>query len=159
MAVGTNITLQEMIIALNEDLSREYSHMHYYLHASIVVRGLHREEYSEMFAAEATSEMTHVTQFAKLILGLGGTPKTNVASFRTDITDPVALVEEAMRMEKEVVENYVNRMDEAIQLQENDGDDRVHGRVIEIFLEDQILHSRQDVDNFREMIGKATYSY
>lgn len=159
MSIGTDVSLQEMIASLNEDLSREYSHMHFYLHASIVVRGLHREEYAGMFLKEATSEMAHVTEFAKLVLGLGGKPTAEVAQFRTDITNPVKLIEEAIRMEKEVVANYVERMDEAIQLQENGGDDRIHGRYLEIFLEDQILHSRQDVDNFREMIGAANYAY
>lgn len=159
MSIATAVTLTELTNLLNEDLSREYSHMHFYLHASIVCRGLHREEYSEMFKAEATSEMEHVAQFGKMILGIGGTPGTSVAEFSKGITDPLKLVEEAMRMEKEVVENYVDRMDQAIQLQENGGDDRIHGRYIEIFLEDQILHSRTDVDNFREMLDQASYKY
>ncbi len=162
MSIATapsSVSLAQITTLLNEDLSREYSHMHFYLHASIVVRGLHREEYSEMFRGEATSEMTHVQQFAKLILGIGGTPNTGVATFRSDITDPIKLVEEAMRMEKEVVANYVDRMDQAIVLQENGGDDRIHGRYIEIFLEDQILHSRSDVDNYREILDQANYKY
>ncbi len=159
MSIANALSLTEVVDLLNEDLSREYSHMHFYLHASIVCRGLHREEYAEMFQAEASSEMGHVSQFGKLILGLGGTPGTSVADFPTGITNPIKLVEEAMRMEKEVVANYVDRMDQAIQLQENGGEDRVHGRYIEIFLEDQILHSRSDVDNYREILDQATYKY
>ena len=159
MSIANAVSLTEMIALLNEDLSREYSHMHFYLHASIVCRGLHREEYAEMFQAEATSEMGHVGQFGKLILGLGGKPSTSVADFPTGITEPLRIVEEAMRMEKEVVANYVDRMDQAINLQDNGGDDRIHGRYIEIFLEDQILHSRADVDNFREILDQATYQY
>ena len=159
MSTATGFSLTEMTDLLNEDLSREYSHMHFYLHASIVVKGLHREEYSEFFQAEAVSEMTHVTEFAKLILGLGGKPAAKVATFRTDLTDPNALIEEAMRMEKEVVAKYVDRMDQAVLMMDNGSDDRVHGRVIEIFLEDQILHSRQDVDKYREMLDQKIYKY
>ena len=159
MSIATAVSLSELVNQLNEDLSREYSHMQFYLHASIVVRGLHREEYAELFQKEAASEMGHVTEFGKLILGLGGKPTTNVASFPTDVTDPIKLVEEALRMEKEVVANYVDRMDQAIALQENGGDDRVHGRYLEIFLEDQILHSRADVDNYREILDQAKYKY
>ena len=159
MSIANAISLSQITEALNDDLSREYSHMHFYLHASIVVRGIHREEYSELFQGEAQSEMNHVSQFAKLILGLGGKPKADVAHFRTDITDPMELVEEAMRMEKEVVENYVTRMEEAVQLQENGGDDKIHGRYIEIFLEDQVMHSREDIDNFREILGRSNYAY
>ena len=159
MSIANAVALSELIDLLNEDLAREYSHLHFYLHASIVCRGLHREEFAEMFKGEASSEMEHVSQFGKLILGLGGLPGTTVAEFATGITDPIRLVEEAMRMEKEVVANYVDRMDQAIQLQENGGDDRIHGRYIEIFLEDQILHSRADVDNYREILDQATYKY
>ena len=159
MSVDTGFSLTEMVDLLNEDLTREYSHMNFYLHSSIVVKGIHREEYSEMFQAEATSEMGHVTEFAKLILGLGGKPGTKVADFRTDLTDPKALIEEAMRMEKEVVANYVDRMDQAVLLMDNGGDDRVHGRVIEIFLEEQILHSRQDVDRYREILDHKIFKY
>ena len=159
MSIANAVALAELIDLLNEDLSREYSHMHFYLHASIVCRGIHREEYAEMFQREASSEMQHVSQFGKLILGLGGTPGTAVAGFSTGITDPTRLVEEAMRMEKEVVANYVDRMDQAVRLQENGGEDRLHGRYVEIFLEDQILHSRADVDNYREILDQATYKY
>ena len=159
MSIATAPSLADLIGLLNEDLTREYSHMHFYLHASIVVRGLHREEFSEFFQKEAVSEMGHVAEFAKVILGLGGKPTTEVADIKTDITDPMKLVAEAMRMEKEVVANYVDRMDQAIAMQENGGDDRIHGRYVEIFLEDQIVHSRADVDNYREILDQASYKY
>lgn len=159
IANAVSVSLSELVDSLNEDLTREYSHMQYYLHASIVVSGLHREEFSEMFQAEAQSEMGHVAQFANLIQGLGGKPGTKVAPFETGITDPLKLIEEAMNMEKEVVANYVDRMDDAVRLQENGGDDKVHGRYIEIFLEDQISHSREDIDNYRKMLGREKYSY
>ena len=159
MSIATAPSLSDLIDALNGDLTREYSHMQFYLHASIVVRGLHREEYAEFFQKEAQSEMTHVGEFANLIQGLGGTPTTDIADFPTNITAPLELVAEALRMEKEVVGNYVDRMDQAIALQENGGSDRIHGRYIEIFLEDQILHSRSDVDNYRQILDQASYEY
>ena len=52
MSIATAVSLSELVNQLNEDLSREYSHMQFYLHASIVVRGLHREEYAELFQKE-----------------------------------------------------------------------------------------------------------
>ena len=45
MSTATSVSLAELTQLLNEDLSREYSHLHFYLHASIVVRGLHRDEW------------------------------------------------------------------------------------------------------------------
>lgn len=158
------MTLDKLIVLLNEDLSREYAHMHFYLHAAAVVTGLHREEYQELFMKEAASEMQHVHEFGKMILGLGGIPGTAVAPFydggfsssnlsgSTGVLgdfQPKTLLTEALRMEQEVVANYTQRMDEAEEL---DGEHKVHGRYVHIFLEDQILDSRAAVDQYKEML-------
>ena len=34
---------QDLINVLNEDLKNEYKHMLFYLHAGVVIQGLHRE--------------------------------------------------------------------------------------------------------------------
>lgn len=141
--------LHEMIEKLNLDLSREYSHWHFYIHAAAVVTGLHREEFSEMFLKEATGEMQHIFEFKKLILGLGGYPTIQVAPFNNHLTSPRDLVLEALKMEEEVVLNYVLRMDEAEELE---SDCKVSGRYVHIFLEDQILDSRKAVDNYKEIL-------
>lgn len=138
-----------MIEILNEDLSREYSHWHFYMQAAAVVTGLHREEYSELFLEEAEGEMKHILEFKKLILGLGGYPATNVAEFRHDLVSPVELIQEALKMEQEVVANYVDRMDDAEKLEKFS---KVDGRRVHIFLEDQIMDSRDSVDNYREIL-------
>lgn len=138
-----------MIEILNEDLSREYSHWHFYMQAAAVVTGLHREEYSELFLEEAEGEMKHILEFKKLILGLGGYPTTNVAKFRHDLVSPVELIQEALKMEQEVVWNYVDRMDDAEKLEKFS---KVDGRRVHIFLEDQIMDSRDSVDNYREIL-------
>lgn len=143
------MTLKELIDKLNEDLSREYAHMHFYLHAAAMVVGLHREEYQELFMKEAASEMQHVHEFGKMILGLGGVPTTLIAPYHIKLTDPADLIRAALDMEQEVVANYTQRMDEAEEL---DGDDKVHGRYVHIFLEDQILDSRAAVDQYREIL-------
>ncbi|RDJ35608.1 MAG: ferritin-like domain-containing protein [Crenarchaeota archaeon] len=146
-------TLNELIDKLNEDLSREYSHMHFYIHAAATVTGLHREEYQELFMKEAADEMGHVHEFGKLILGLGGQPNPVVAPFfHAHNPDPKTLIQEAIKMEEEVVANYVQRMDDAEELEKNGGIDKVHGRWVHIFLEDQIIDSRQTVDQFREIL-------
>jgi len=144
-----------MIEKLNEDLAREYSHWHFYIRASAVVTGLHREEFSEMFQEEAAGEMIHILEFSKLILGLGGTPSTRVALFNDNFFEPRELILEALKMEEEVVSNYVERMDDAEALEIADysrGKSKVNGRYIHIFLEDQILDSRKAVDNYKEIL-------
>ncbi len=152
MKIDEKMTLNQLIDLLNEDLSREYAHMHFYLQAAAIVTGLHREEYQEFFMKEAASEMQHVHEFSKLILGLGGWPSARVANFVVD-RDPQNLIKIALNMEEEVVANYVERMDEAEELEATD---KVNGRYVHIFLEDQILDSRKAVDHYREILkGKC----
>lgn len=147
-----------LVKSLNEDLGREYSHMMFYLAAETNVTGLHREELSEFFAKEADGERAHVAEFRRMITGLatrhgiGGVPNPNVAPYNATLTCPVAILKEALRMEDEVVENYVNRIDDAIALQENGEQDKVDGKWVELFLEEQILDSRADADQIREML-------
>jgi bacterioferritin len=143
------MTLEKLINLLNEDLSREYAHMHFYLYAAGVVTGTHREEYQEFFMKEAASEMAHVHEFSKMILGLGGKPTTHVADWISSYKEPRQLIGEALKMEEEVVANYVQRMDDAEELEATE---KVHGRYVHIFLEDQILDSRKAVDHYREIL-------
>ena len=147
------MNLNQLINLLNEDLSREYMHWHFYMNAAIRVQTLHRAEIQELMLEEAAGEMKHIEEFGKLIVGLGGTPTVEVASFESNATDPKIILEEALKMEEEVVTNYVQRMDDAEKLESLGGIDKVHGRYVHIFLEDQILDSRQAVDHYKQLIA------
>lgn len=155
------MNLEKLIDLLNEDLSREYSHWHFYMQASTSVTGLHREELSEFFLEEASGEMKHIEEFKRLLNGLicrrqiAKPVGTKVADFKSNLSCPKEILEEALRMEEEVVSNYIKRIDDACSLQENGGDDKIDGKYIELFLEDQILDSRSDADNIRMMIKKS----
>ena len=142
------MTKEEMIDLLNGDLSNEYKHMHFYLHSSFMVQGLHRVELGEFLAEAAVDEFKHVQEFAKMIVGLGGKPTTEVNEFRS-LANPFDILSYALKMEEEVVANYVQRMQDAKEL------GGVDGAFIEIFLEGQILDSRQDLDELRLMTGEA----
>ena len=139
-------TIAQMLDLLNGDLANEYKHFHFYLNAAMRVQGLHREQMRQYLLKEAASEMLHVQQFGDLIVGLGGAPTTSVNGFRNDLRDPREILSYALEMEDEVVANYVSRKKDAQDL------GGVHGGVIEIFLDDQIMQSRQDADNIRQMI-------
>lgn len=144
--------LDDMIDLLNHDLRREYSHWHFYMQAAIMVTGLNREELSEFFLEEAAGEMKHIEAFGRMIRGLGGIPATTSATFQNTLTAPKDLLLEALRMEKEVVQNYTERQDQATQLEENGGEDKINGRRINLFLDEQILDSVGTVDNIKEML-------
>jgi bacterioferritin (cytochrome b1) len=139
------MTKEEMIQILNNDLKNEWKHLRFYLYHASAVRGFHREEYRELFLKNAASEMVHVTQFSDLILGLGGIATEESNNFQK-FTDPKDILSYALEMEKEVVSNYVQRIRDADNL------GGVDGQWLEIFMEDQIKHSREDVDNLYQIL-------
>lgn len=139
---------EKMLELLNNDLKNEWKHLRFYLYHASAVTGLHTEEYKEMLLEEAAGEMTHVTQFSDLIIGLGGTATSDSNNFPT-FTNPKDIMAYALEMEKEVVLNYVQRMKDANDLK---NDNLVDGQWIEIFLEGQIQKSREDVDKYQQII-------
>lgn len=137
----------EMIELLLDDMSREMSHMFFYLKNSATLTGLHRQEIRELFLEEAASEMKHVQQFQDLIVGLGGDISGVTCNNPATHTCPKSALHAAYEMETEVVKNYTERIKQAAEL------GGVDGQFIEIFLEEQLLHSRTDADNFRLLIS------
>lgn len=152
------ITIDFILENLINDLANEYSHWHFYIQASTNITGLHRKELSEFFEEQASSEMKHVLEFRKLIQGL--ITKRNlklnvpnkVAEFKENLNSAVDLLNFALEMEDKVVSNYVKRIEDVSLLQQNGSEDSIDGKYIELFLEDQILDSRADADEIREML-------
>lgn len=143
------MTKNELIDLLNGDLRNEYMHLHFYLHSASMVAGLHRAELKEFLLEEAQGEMKHVSEFADLIVGLGGVPDSLPHSFPTNLVCPYDILNYALSMEDQVVSNYATRMDQAAELGGADG------KWIEAFLENQIIDSRHDADHIRQMIKKG----
>lgn len=137
----------KMIELLRSDLSREMTHMLFYLKNSATMRGLHRQEIRELFLEEAASEMKHVQEFQDLIIGLGGDIWDIMPGTPQVFSDPHEALQAAYKMETEVVKNYTERIEQTAEL------GGVDGQFIEIFLEEQLLHSRTDADNFRLLIS------
>lgn len=140
------MTKPELINLLNQDLLNEYKHMHFYLYAAITVQGLHRIELAEMFEEHAKEEMQHVKEFSKLILGLGGQPVSGPCEFFIYESNPRNLLQFALNMEMEVAQNYFDRILDAERL------DSMEGKFVVIFLEDQLLHSKSDADEFAQIL-------
>ncbi len=140
--------IEEIIKALNQDLKNEWKHLRFYLYHASAVTGLHREEYKEFFLKEAAGEMQHVKEFSELIFGLGGEPTIESNDF-PKLYSPEHIIKYAYDMEKEVVENYCIRLKQAQELAQTNLAD---GTYLEIFLENQIEKSRQDVDHYQQII-------
>lgn len=143
---------ETMIQLLNNDLKNEWKHLRFYLHHASTIVGLHSEEYKEILLKEAAGEMSHVTEFSDLIIGLGGTATAESNEFPS-LTDPADIILYAMNMEEEVVVNYVQRIKDANELRASED---VDGQWLEIFLENQIQKSREDVDRYRQILRGLT---
>lgn len=147
----------QIIDLLNSDLKNEWKHLRFYLYHASAVTGLHCEEYKELFLKEAAGEMTHVTAFSDLIIGLGGTATHESNDFEK-FTKPKDILTYALKMEEIVVANYVQRMYDAscfMSSAEDSNTDnlcRIDGQWLEIFLEGQIQDSREDADHFKQIL-------
>lgn len=139
----TRIELAEL---MNSDLRNEYKHMLFYLHSSVMVRGLHRQPIQAFLMQEAQSEINHVVLFSKKVRSLGGIPVAEANEFPT-LENPRDILEYALKMEEEVVANYAKRIDQADKLGGPDGIN------IRLFYEGQLEDSHTDMDEVREMIA------
>ena len=142
--------LHEIVTLLNDDLKNEWKHLQFYLHHASAITGLHAHEYKEFLLEQAASEMQHVSQFSDLLLGLGETPTTTINAF-PKFTSAAEILEYAAAMELEVVRNYVQRIEQLADVARDPFDD-MHTKWIEIFLEEQIKDSREDLDHIRRIL-------
>lgn len=138
----------ELIDVLNNDLKNEWKHHNFYLHNASNVIGLHSIEYKEFLLKQAASEMNHVSKFSDIIVGLGGLPTKESNEFPS-LFEPSDIIEYAIKMEEEVIKNYVERIRILESL------DGVDPYWVILFLEEQIQDSRQDRDEMVQMIKKS----
>jgi bacterioferritin (cytochrome b1) len=141
----------QFINLMLKDLQNEKKHMMFYLTASATVTGLHREEYRELFAKEAASEMQHVMEFQDAVLGMGANlvECTDLQTLPDFLVSYQAkeLLNFALQMEEEVVANYAKRISEDVNMLDNP-----EKQWMEIFYEDQLAKSRKDVDNLKMIL-------
>lgn len=142
----------ELIDVLQKDLKNEYTHFAFYLRSAILVEGLHREELSEFFEESAKSEMQHIIQFSNMIGGLGSTPDYGPNTFISHLTNPKDIVNYALILEEEVINNYAKRMDQIALMVNTGALSNADGKWLEAFLENQIVDSRTDADHLRKML-------
>lgn len=139
---------QEMINLLKNDLKNEYHHMHFYLWCASAVIGLHREELSEFFSDAAKSEMEHIKEFTHILNGL------DCKDYRINqhinmpqhVISDINMLQYAIEIESSVVQNYHQRIKDA------ENWDCSDGKFITIFLENQLLDSRNDAIHMGKML-------
>lgn len=140
------MTNEQLIELVNADLKNELKHLQFYLHASVMLQGLHRQELREYLAAEAASELVHCQQFAELVVHLGGVPTTETNPFMCGSSCPVAILKAAVEMEQEVADNYAERLRQTHEM-ENAATAYCH-----VFYEEQITDSQKAAWEVAQMV-------
>jgi bacterioferritin (cytochrome b1) len=138
--------LPTFIALMNEDLRREYHHMHFYLRSATAVQGLHRAEIGEYLLEEAASEMKHCEEFSRKIIGLGGVPDQISSLDVPHLTDAREIISYALDMEQKVVDQFARRLEQADTLP------APYNAIMRIFYEAQMEDSSDAVFDLTEMM-------
>ena len=109
---GLNITREQMVQLLNEDLAGEYQAIIAYTVYSQVLKGAAYTDIARELELHAAEELQHAIKIAKQIDYLGGmpcvTPKPVITS-----TDPVEMLRADLENERETVGRYRERIRQA----------------------------------------------
>ena len=108
----SNITREQMIALLNEDLAGEYQAIIAYIVYSQVLKGPEYTDIARELAVHAGEELQHALSIAKQIDYLGGMPEVKPKSVKTS-RDPVVMLRADLENELVTVERYRERIRQA----------------------------------------------
>ncbi len=144
------MTLPQFIHLMTNDLRNECTHMNFYLYHASAVTGLHALEFKEFLTDAAKSEMGHVQQFLDRLFGLNA-PQFDMGTSNFVIATSVqTILEQACRLETEVINNYTLRLE---QLEAMAAAHPTEAAYLTIFYEDQIQDSYEDRERMRRMLA------
>ena len=109
---GLNITREQMIQLLNEDLAREYQAIIAYTVYSQVIKGAEYTDIARELEQHAGEELAHALKIAKQIDYLGGMPGVMPKPVKTS-SDPVEMLRADLENERETVSHYRQRIRQA----------------------------------------------
>ena len=112
MKSGLNITREQMIRLLNEDLAGEYQAIIAYTVYSQVLKGAAYTDIARELEAHAGEELAHAIKIAKQIDYLGGMPCVTPKPVKTS-KDPVAMLRADLENERVTVGRYRERIRQA----------------------------------------------
>ena len=112
MTSELNITREQMVQLLNEDLSREYQAIIAYVVYSQVIKGAEYTDIARELEKHAGEELGHAIKIAKQIDYLGGSPCVTPKAVKTS-NDPVEMLRADLENERLTVANYRQRIKQA----------------------------------------------
>ena len=109
---GLNITREQMIQLLNEDLAGEYQAIIAYTVYSQVLKGAAYTDIAQELELHAAEELQHAIKIAKQIDYLGGMPGVTPKPVKTS-SDPVTMLRADLENERTTVGRYRERIRQA----------------------------------------------
>lgn len=106
------ITREQLIKGLNEDLAYEYQAVMMYTTYAAMASGIHRPLLKAFFEGEIPEELQHAQFLANKITALGGLPTTKPAPVKLAENNR-AMLEEVLKAETETIARYVQRRNQA----------------------------------------------
>ena len=107
-----NVTREQMVKLLNEDLAREYQAVIAYTVYSQVIKGAAYTDVARELQAHAAEELQHALKIAKQIDYLGGMPGVTPKPVKTS-SDPVEMLRADLENERATVARYRERIRQA----------------------------------------------
>ncbi len=107
-----NVTREQMVQLLNEDLAREYQAIIAYTVYSQVLRGAEYMDIARELEVHAAEELSHALRISKQIAYFGGMPGVVPRPVKTS-DDPVEMLQADLENERETVANYRQRIRQA----------------------------------------------
>lgn len=114
---SSNVTRQQLIEGLNEDLSREYQAIIAYVNYSQVLKGAAYMNIADELAVHAGEELSHALKVANHIDYLGGMPSVTPKPVKTS-EKAEDMLKFDLANEKETIRQYRRRVRQAEELNE-----------------------------------------
>lgn len=108
----TNVTREQLVDLLNEDLAREYQAIIAYVVYSQVIKGAAYMDIARELEKHAGEELSHALLIAKQIDYLGGTPIVTPKPVKLS-EKPEELLQFDLANERETIAHYRNRIRQA----------------------------------------------
>lgn len=108
----SNVTKEQLIEALNEDLAYEFSAVLQYLTYAAKVSGPSRPELKSFFEAEIPDETGHAQYLSAKIVALGGEPTTTVKPVKK-ADSPKDMLKAILEAETDAHDRYAKRAAQA----------------------------------------------
>ena len=135
---------KKLIEGLNRDLADELGTVCRYIQQAAMAVGFTGHEVREFVQAEVADEVKHALFLADKIVALGGKPEVKPAPFKV-LTDPRAMLEHDLELEREAIKHYTERVQQA---------EAVGEIGLKVRLEDVIADETDHAEAIVRLLGK-----